>query len=79
MPYFRPVEVKDRERALPLVRTALMHIDEKGYVHSDVKWRNLGQSPDGEKIVLYDLDIHKKTDSDVNWIDTACNSLQTSM
>eukprot|EP00037_Helgoeca_nana_P030680 m.381072 g.381072 ORF g.381072 m.381072 type:complete len:312 (+) comp28244_c0_seq1:2831-3766(+) len=79
MPYFRSVEVKDRECALPLVKEALTQIDKLGYVHSDVKWRNLGQSPDGEKIVLYDLDIHKKTDSDVNWIDTACNSLQTSM
>jgi hypothetical protein len=63
------------------VRKALHEsFDAEGWVHADVKWRNIGLRQNGQPL-LYDLgciekkNIHKHKD----WIEKACESLKTKL
>lgn len=74
MPYFRAIPVARRTESMKAVTEALNHFVSQGVMHTDVRWRNMGLSPDG-KVVLYDLDIRKMTDADENWVSNATASL----
>eukprot|EP00035_Acanthoeca_spectabilis_P016954 m.353756 g.353756 ORF g.353756 m.353756 type:complete len:590 (+) comp16593_c2_seq27:577-2346(+) len=77
MPYFRAIPVAHRTKSMNAVKEALDHFVSKGVMHTDVRWCNMGLSREG-KVVLYDLDIRKITDSDENWVSNAIASLAAS-
>ena len=61
MPYCQPIPKEDRESYLGLVQTTLVeHFAKRGYIHHDVRWRNIGlvQVNDSVKAVVYDLAPH---------------------
>ena len=62
MPYCQPIPKEDRESYLGLVQTTLVeHFYERGYIHHDVRWRNIGlvQVDNNVKAVVYDLAPHE--------------------
>ena len=61
MPYCQPIPEDEREKRLGLVQNTLVeHFYERGYVHHDVHWRNIGliQANGEVKAVVYDLAPH---------------------
>lgn len=55
MPYFAPILVDDRHNQLNEIRNALQkYFVNQGYIHEDVRWRNIGKDCNG-KVVIFDL------------------------
>ena len=78
MQYFSFIRVEDRRSLLGAVRKTLTEdYDDKGYVHRDVKWRNIGQDSE-KKAVVFDMDsVRKKEVGDGGWVDRAIADLAT--
>ena len=59
MPYFSPIRVADRERALPSIKTLLQHVGKKKlvYAQSDLRWRHFGCRFNGDTMDITLLDL----------------------
>ena len=82
MPHFAAVALSERRNVLALVENTLRDdYDEKGLVHGDVAWRNVGLFRVGneQKAVVYDMvQVRKKKASDVDWVEDAMKKLEHS-
>jgi hypothetical protein len=83
MPHFAAIPEKDRSSFLTHIETCLKDkFDKKGWVHIDVKWRNIGQytGPDGQAVaVVFDLSLRKKGVDDKNWVSECMRYLRDSL
>ena len=81
MPHFPAIPVEQRRQSMNLVREALSLFDERGLIHCDVAWRNMGIWLDNQKslrVIVYDLrSVRNKEDGDVDWINQAIRRLQS--
>ena len=77
MQFFSPIPVGDRSSLLPSVQDALLgDFNKRGWVHEDVKWRNIGQDKEG-KVVVFDLGhVREKKETDKEWVDKAMKGLE---
>jgi hypothetical protein len=75
MPHFCPVLESERKNFYQSILDLLTNrFNEKGVLHGDVKWRNIGfYLRKGEKVpVIYDLETVRAAEStDANWVDRA--------
>ena len=82
MPHFAAVAPQDRLAALELVKKTLEEdFDQRGLVHRDVAWRNVGlvEVENERKAVVYDMaTVEKKMDADAEWVGDAIRRLQES-
>ena len=82
MPHFAAVALSERRNVLALVENTLRDdYDEKGLVHGDVAWRNVGLFRVGneQKAVVYDTArVREKTASDEKWVEDAMKKLEQS-
>mmetsp|Transcript_20249 Transcript_20249/g.20954 ORF Transcript_20249/g.20954 Transcript_20249/m.20954 type:complete len:586 (+) Transcript_20249:63-1820(+) len=81
MPHFSTVLEQEREQYRDKVKdTLITHFYNKGKVHGDVRWRNIGKyrAISGE-VVLIVYDLHSVVDYNVeihqNWVNNAMNKL----
>ena len=82
MPHFAAVAPQDRLAALELVKKTLEEdFDQRGLVHRDVAWRNVGlvEVENERKAVVYDMaTVEEKIDADAEWVGDAIRRLQES-
>jgi hypothetical protein len=80
MPHFAAIREVDRSGFLSSVEATLRErFDAKGYVHSDVKWQNIGQYVNNSgnvQAIVYDLSAHTKGKKDESWVDNAMRYLE---
>jgi len=80
MPHFAAILEVDRRDFLSSVEATLRErFDAKGYVHSDVKWQNIGQyvnNSGNAQAIVYDLSVHTKGKEDESWVDYAMRYLE---
>jgi hypothetical protein len=83
MPHFAAIREVDRSDFLSSVEATLRErFDDKGFVHSDVKWQNIGQYIDDSgnvQAIVYDLSVHEKDrtgEEDATWVDDAIRYLK---
>ena len=81
MPHFASVDPKERDQALPLVKSTLInHFHAAGVKHEDVEWRNVGlyTKADGSThAVVFDMgSTSPLTSGDSGWVDQAVQHLQ---
>lgn len=84
MPHFSPIPFRERTNAsvVEAIEKALRVFDDAGYVHGDVRWKNMGQYKNaGDKaatVVIYDLGrVNCKTEADAGiWMKNALSGLQ---
>jgi hypothetical protein len=83
MPHFCSVQVKDRHTYRESIQTLLItRFAQKGYIHTDVRWRNIGfYLKDNVAVpVLYDLESVRELgaqDDPTRWVDIALSNLFT--
>ena len=78
MQYFSFIDVNDRRGLLDAVRKTLTEdYDKRGWVHRDVKWRNIGQDPQGNVFDMGSVE-RKKTVGErcEGWVERAITELE---
>lgn len=81
MPHFATILESERDQYRDkLIQVLTMKFMNKGKVHRDVRWRNIGkyrQQNGEETVVVYDLHsvVDYNVDAHINWIDNAVNAL----
>jgi Family of unknown function (DUF5898) len=43
MPFYPPIPSQERDSALPIVKETLLNLGSRGYVYSEIRWRNFGR------------------------------------
>jgi hypothetical protein len=81
MPHFAKVKEHDQKHVVPLVKATLMSdYHQKGLVHKDVSWRNIGlyKAKSGElRSVVFDMGSVREVEDgeSATWVTDACDKL----